>query len=138
MEDFIKNSDYVSITNQDLVEITWLIDRIPLKSHAGRSKEEVCKELIGILERHGALQFYSNEVHDVRALLDYKILSSMHGFFKDSAYESQAFIQICIDDSKKGKLKYAHLAISNYDASEQNLIMLERTNKYLGLKGYSH
>jgi hypothetical protein len=130
MEDFIQNASYVSITNEDLIEITWLIDRVSLRPKVRDGREDVREELLNILERHGALQFYSNQVHDVRALLDYKILSAMHGFFKGTAYESKAFIQICIDDSKKNKLKYALLSIQDYNSSEHDKIILQKFETY--------
>ena len=137
-EDFISTAPLVAITNLELVEITWLC-QIFYQCEKGTPKEQITfLEVKNRLTNYGALIFNCTPVHDLKGVGAYKILSSMHGWFKGTLYEKQAFFQICLDESNEDTPQYALLSISDYNnGSEHNQEMLQRYETHFGVKGHS-
>lgn len=127
VEEFISTAPFVSITNAELVEITWLCELIQENKHA----LEQLKETLTSFE---ALYFKATPEQDLTSIGSYKILSSAHGWFIGSDYEHQAFIQVCIDHSQASCNQYALLAIAEYDGGEHSRVMIEKYQEHLNLK----
>lgn len=137
-EDFISTAPLVAITNLELIEITWLCHMSQEYEQGSLEKQKAFQEVKDKLSSSGALIFHSTPVNDLEGVGSYKVLSSMHGWFKGTPYEKQAFFQICLDESDKDAPQYALVSISDYDASEHTRISLEKLENHSDIKGRSH
>jgi len=137
-EDFISTAPLVAITNLELVEITWLCLKFQECEMSSLKQQKAFEEVKNSLAKNGALIFNCSPVHDLKGVGSYKVLSSMHGWFKGTPYEKQAFFQICMDESDKDAPQYALISISDYDSSEHTRLSLEKLENHLDIKGRSH
>lgn len=118
----------VTISNLELFEICWLLDLNLSEPNDSLTKKDYLKKVRTILIKKGAVIINCTPVHDLQNVGSYKILSASHGFFKDTVYASQAFIQICMDVLDVNNTEYSILAITNYDSSEINQLWLQKFN----------
>ncbi len=134
VEEFISTAPLVTISNVELVEITWLCQMFYECKKGSPKEQNTFQELKDRLISYGALIFNCVPVHDLKGVGTYKVLSSMHGWFKGTPYEKQAFFQICLDESNEDTPQYALLSISDYNnGSEYNQEMLHRYETCFGL-----
>ena len=106
---------YSEINNADLAEICFHCYLIGMSKTSSTERKVRINQLISLLEKHEAIFFRSNAYSGIDAVSGYVILSSSHGWFKGTALEGKAYVNICIDDSEGSEYGYALLAISSYD-----------------------
>ena len=106
---------YSEINNADLAEICFQCYLVGMSETSSRERKVRINQLIRLLEKHEAVFFRSNAYSGIDGVSGYVILSSSHGWFKGTAYEGKAYVNICIDDSEGSEYNYALLAISSYD-----------------------
>jgi len=126
IDEALAKAPLVTISNLELFEICWLLDLNLSKPNDSKEKKDGLEMVRTILIEKGAVVINCIPENDVQSAGAYKILSASHGFFKQTAYESQAFIQICLDAIDENNTKYAILAIVHYDSSELNKLWLNR------------
>ena len=138
VEEFISTAPLVSISNAELVDIIWLCNKFYDCEKDSLKGRKAFQEMKDKLNECNALVFNCTPVHDLKGVGTYKILSSMHGWFKGTPYEKQAFFQICLDESNEDSPLYALLSISDYNnGSEYNQEMLQKYETHFGVKGHS-
>jgi hypothetical protein len=120
------NAPLVTISNFELFEICWYLDLNLSKPNDAIIEKDGLEKVRTTLIEKGALLIKCRQVHDLKSVGSYKILSESHGFFKETAYEGQAFIQICLDVLDVNNTEYGLLAIANYDSSEVSQLWLKK------------
>jgi len=121
----------VTISNLELFEICWLLDLNLSKPSDSIIEKDGLEKVRRTLIKKGAVIINCTPLLDLQSVGAYKILSANHGWFKETAYVGQAFIQICLDVLDVNNTEYGILAIANYDSSELHQLWLK---KYHSLK----
>ena len=126
VEEFISTAPLVSISNAELVDIIWLCNKFYDCEKDSLKGQKAFQAMKDKLNECNALVFNCASVHDLNGVGSYKILSSLHGWFKGTQYEKRAFFQICLDESNVNNPEYALLSISDYDGSKHSSMILAK------------